>query len=248
LSGYTNWEPIGDSTNPFTGKYDGGNYSISNLTIDTPNGECRGLFGVINNSDPINVSEIKNINLVNVDITGNNNLGALAGISCAKVSNCHSSGAIQCTGSEIGGLIGWQNEAGDSYVNHVSDLIRCSSSVTITDITTGEQNPSYDLGGLVGFVTNHIIDQCWASGNISGRADQYSSEAIGGFAGEISTDFIIIANCYATGNVEGYQYVGGFVGMVSDNRETIIENCFSKGLVTATSDCGGFCGGLFGLL
>lgn len=79
LSEYESWEPIGDDDSPFTGNYDGRDFSISNMTIDRPDENHIGLFGVIDRNDGYNVSDICNMNIVNVSITGGQYVGALAG-------------------------------------------------------------------------------------------------------------------------------------------------------------------------
>ena len=62
LSGYENWTPIGNSTNKFTGTFNGNNYVISNLTINS-NQDHKGLFGFISET-----SEITNLGLENANI------------------------------------------------------------------------------------------------------------------------------------------------------------------------------------
>src|SRR5690606_29492821 len=47
------WEPIGTSSNPFNGKFDGNNYRIQNLFIDRSDQNGTGLFGVISNGAEI---------------------------------------------------------------------------------------------------------------------------------------------------------------------------------------------------
>ena len=75
LSSYSNWDPIGENNaSAFNGILDGNGYTISNLTINRPNENYVGLFGVIKGS-----VEIKNLSLENIDIYGENYVGGLAG-------------------------------------------------------------------------------------------------------------------------------------------------------------------------
>ncbi len=243
LSEYESWEPIGDDDSPFTGNYDGRDFSISNMTIDRPDENHIGLFGVIDRNDGYNVSDICNMNIVNVSITGGQYVGALAGKSYARVNSCHSSGAISCIQGRCGGLIGFQYEAGETFANHMSDIIGFSSSVAIADISGEEQRACNDLGGLLGITANYYIDQCFATGNIAGRIDENDgSNVIGGLIGEIIRGEGIISNCYAIGSVGGYECIGGFVGVISMYDSRIFSNCYSTGAVTATDYYGGFCG------
>lgn len=59
----TSWEPIGNTTNPFKGTFDGRNYTIENIYINHITSDNQGLFGY-------NSGTIKNIKLVSGDITG----------------------------------------------------------------------------------------------------------------------------------------------------------------------------------
>ena len=109
------WTPIGtDSSHPFKGHYDGGNFTISGLTV-SGNYQYAGLFGYIS-SDHYHGSqiptELKNINIVdcNIDVSsagqGNGMAGGIAGyVSCFNMSNCKVSGTIKGYGYAAG-LIG----------------------------------------------------------------------------------------------------------------------------------------------
>jgi len=111
------WEPIGDFESPFTGAFDGNNYTISGVQIHVTDASSYytgvGLFGVVNMS--MSSSGLQNLNLNAFIITndaGNyvNSVGILAGIFYGgRVED------INVTNSEInlsdkafgaGGLIG----------------------------------------------------------------------------------------------------------------------------------------------
>lgn len=75
------FNPIGDTTNPFTGTIDGFSgervFGISNLTINRPKEDNVGLVAAAGTSD--NSAEFVNLSLSNVSITGRNKVGAIAG-------------------------------------------------------------------------------------------------------------------------------------------------------------------------
>lgn len=60
---YANWSPIGTSASPFTGSYDGGNFNISNLKINTTaeagSDTILGLFGVVGSSAALSNIKLK---------------------------------------------------------------------------------------------------------------------------------------------------------------------------------------------
>ena len=109
------WTPIGTtSANPFKGHYDGGNFTISGLTV-SGNYQYAGLFGFIS-SDYYHGSqiptELKNINIVdcNIDVSsagqGNGKAAGIASyVACFNMSNCKVSGTIKGYGYAAG-LIG----------------------------------------------------------------------------------------------------------------------------------------------
>ena len=77
-SGWNNdagFTPIGNSTTPFTGTFNANSYTISDLSIDLPTTNDVGLFGQASGST------IENVGLVNANITGKNNVGALVGLN-----------------------------------------------------------------------------------------------------------------------------------------------------------------------
>jgi hypothetical protein len=112
LSGYSTgegWEPIGDSSTPFTGSFDGGEHTISGLVINrSDNYQC--LFGCTGVD-----AEIRDLGLTGVNVTGRNYVGGLIGWNNGLITNSYVTGDV--TGdSDVGGLMG-QNEGSiiDSY-------------------------------------------------------------------------------------------------------------------------------------
>lgn len=65
--------PIGNLKNPFKGSFDGNGKVMSNLKINFPNMDNVGLFGCTENAI------IKNLNIVNAEVVGRTNTGALVG-------------------------------------------------------------------------------------------------------------------------------------------------------------------------
>jgi len=61
---------------------------------------------------------------------------------------------------------------------------------------------------------------------------------IGGLCGDTFESNII--NCYSTCTVSAYQYVGGLCGVIDENRS--VTSCYSTGNVSGTTATGGLCG------
>ena len=156
LSGI-NWEPIGDSTNSFTGELNGNGYVIKNLTINRPDEDAVGLFGYL-----VVGAKITNLGLTDVDITGENYVGGLVGFAVGAlgdtnpaVSNCFVTGSV--TGHDsVGGICGW---------NAVHAAI--SNSYVDVDVIG-----DFSVGGISGSLAFlGIVSNCYASGSVSGNRD-----------------------------------------------------------------------------
>ena len=95
-----------------TGTFDGQGYQIRDLFINRAD-ECgtrpMGLFGSIDKG-----GIIKNVGVVNVTVTGCEDIGGLAGWNYyGTASNCYATGSVT-GGSHVGGLVGWNHEGGVS--------------------------------------------------------------------------------------------------------------------------------------
>jgi type II secretion system protein G len=260
LSGYVDWAPIGDEASPFTGTFDGNNYVISNLTINS-DGDYKGLFGYTSEE-----AEIVDVGLQNVDITNAYRyIGGLVGWNNGTITNCYATGNI--TGNYYtGGLVGYNNGTiTNSYATgsvtgyneytgglvgrNYGALTNCYATGEVTGdsytgglagqnngtiencYTTGNVNGVNRTGGLVGYnSTGCTIENCYATGEVTG--DSYTGGLVGWNNGTIT-------NCYATGKVTGNYYTGGLVGW---NESATIENCYATGEVTGDSYTGGLAG------
>jgi hypothetical protein len=120
-------------------------------------------------------------------------------------------------------------------LNNTGALAANRGNGTITNsYSTGTVTGSNNTGGLVGRGGNlPIIDShstCAVQGNVG----------VGGLSGTGSS----ITNSHATGNVTGFDYVGGLIGEVTQNAGTIADS-YATGSVTATGS-NGAAGGLVG--
>lgn len=95
------WTPIGNSTNKFLGTFDGDNNTISNLYVNVATNNA-GLFGF---ASVVKNVKICNANVTGVVSVGAL-VGELES-SVGTIDNCHVSGNIQITGqNSVGGLAG----------------------------------------------------------------------------------------------------------------------------------------------
>ena len=217
----TDFVPIGGSA-VFEGIFDGNGYVIKNLTINDTSSEYVGLFG-------LNQGTIKNVGIVNANITGQGVTGALAGMNAGAglVTNSFSTGTVKNVSTD---------DTGNNMLASTGGLIGINYwGATITDSwSSADVSGTSLLGGLLG--TNGLgnITNVYATGNVTGVT------GIGGLIGmAVNTDGFSIKNAYATGNVTGTTNVGGLIG--GAENETI-ENAYATGAVVGVTNTGGLIG------
>ena len=133
MDGGKSWAPIGTESKKFKSTFDGGGHKITGLTIDRPEEDNIGLFGLIQNGT------VQNLGLVNVSISGSRSVGGVAGVVYGTVENCYTTGSI--TGKyQVGGV------AGKVY----GTVENCYSTGSIT----GEGNIGGVAGAVYGIVRN----------------------------------------------------------------------------------------------
>ncbi|HOW37046.1 MAG TPA: GLUG motif-containing protein, partial [Candidatus Pacearchaeota archaeon] len=212
--------PLGNEISLFTGSFQGNNYNISGLYINNNTRDYSGLFGYV-------LGEVKNVRLINVNITSKEFVGGIAGLyqGSANLSNVHVSGEIKATGY-VGGLTG--------YLEENIAILDSSSEASINSTSTY-------TGGLVGSsYTGTIIENSHFTGNI-----QSTGNYAGGIAGIFSG--LRITNCYSTGNITTTKaYVGGIAGKFDGGAGATISNSNNSGNITASSSYVGGIVGLFG--
>ncbi len=200
-----NWTPIGDYYNRYTGTFDGGNYTITGLTV-TGSNEYAGLFGRIGSG-----GTVKDVTLEEVKIESNNDMSAVGGVagrSYGTLENCSVSGSVSGSGI-AGGVVGYQSGG---------FLTGCSSSATV--------NAGGVAGGVVGLADGGAtLTACYATDNVTIESSGTGSYFAGGVVG-INTVSTLKA-CYAWGSVTGSGsgtiYVGGVTGT---NDEGTLTACY----------------------
>ena len=161
------WTPIGTALdNSYTGTFDGGNHTISGLTV-TGSDEYAGLFRYIGSG-----GTVKNVKLEDVQIESDNqyaNVGGVAGYSYGNIENCSVSGSVSGSGMNgfAGGVVG--SQWGGSITG-------CSSSATVK----GEAN----VGGIAG-ETNYgaTLTACYATRDVTVENDGTNNSHAGGVVG-----------------------------------------------------------------
>ena len=180
------WTPIGTESQPYTGTFNGNNYTITGLTVNQTRNYV-GLIGCIGSD-----GTVKNVKLENVNITGDGYfVGGVAGTNYGTIENCSVDGTLTNNRHYLGGVVG----------NNYGSIIGCSSSGTIT-------GTSPNVGGIGGQSVGGTIMACYSVANIKGRSSS------GGVLGQTNRETVVIACYHAKGNVTGEQsrMIGGVIG------------------------------------
>ena len=236
------WRPLGvqGADDLWRGVFEGNGHTIRNLyinTLDTPFTEevlnRRDIYGLPTTAgdgyhdnkgifwDIGYTGVVRNLRLENVNVSGKNSVGALAGENEGIISNVLVTGAVSGI-SSVGGLVG---------ITQPSSYITGSSSDAGV---SGRKTGGKDVGGLVG-VNQGVIQASYARGAVSGWADNTGGLVGGNASGTIKAS-------YATGPVSSAgQRAGGLAG---GNGGSIVAS-YSTGAATAS---GGEAGGLLGRL
>lgn len=155
------------------------------------------------------------------------NTGGIAGIVSrdSQISNCKVEASVSSKGHGVGGILGTSENA--------VTITRCEFS--------GKINGRDSTGGIVGLMkknSNSTVRDCKFSGTIND-----AGQRVGGIVGELAA-WGQIYNCISTGNITGWQVVGGICGRAAGegwNNDTDVFNIVEKclvwgGTITATRE------------
>ena len=190
------WTPVGTSSEPFKGTFDGNGHKITGLKINA--GSYIGLFGYVGEG-----AEIKNVNLVGANVFGEKRVGALIGQikGNATVSKCTVDSTSHVAGSDsnTGGLIG--EAAGTITVT--LEYLTNNASVTNTE------NGTSRAAGIIAQVTsgaNVTITNCVNNGAITTN----NGYAGGIVAAKQGGSKVLFENCSNAGTLTG-NYTGSLI-------------------------------------
>lgn len=204
------WTPIGSNINyvytGYTGTFDGQGHTISGLTINQARFAV-GLIGCIDKG-----GTVKNVQLKDVNISGESEVGAIAGASLGTVIGCSvEGGSVTASLTVAGGVVGYSRSLG---TGEHGNIIGCSSSATVQ----GESS----VGGVSGVITEGFITACYSTGDVVATRTEYAANA-GGAVGNSATGTIITACYHASGTITGQGNIGGAIGQ---NTGGVLTACY----------------------
>ena len=203
------WTPVGNSTTPFKGTFDGNGHKITGLKITS--GSYIGLFGYVGAG-----AVIRNVNLVGASVSGESRVGALIGciVGDATVSNCSvdSTSVVVGTGSNTGGLIG--EAAGTITVT----LKYLTNNASVTNMKNGTSRAA----GIIAQVTsgaNVTITNCVNNGAITTN-NGYAGGIVAAKQGSSEVSF---ENCSNARTLTG-KYTGSLIAWLVDGNRLSMTN------------------------
>ena len=170
-----NFTRIGTSLGGFKGHFDGQGHTISGIRIHSTD-SFRGLFGS-------NEGTVWNVVLADAHITGQYNVGGIAGKNTGTVENCSVAadvfiGSAGDSPQNHGGIVGWNQ----------GTVRGCTSSATL-------EETKYS-GGIVG-QNSGTVSYCRAVG-VTVNGDSYVGAIVGDNGGALSHNYYY--NCTRNGN------------------------------------------------
>lgn len=225
------WEPIGCDDNKFSGEYDGNGYVIRELVINRPDEYFIGLFGVLGEG-----GKISGVSLDGVSVEGNEEVGALVGWNDGGIiTGCHVNEGQVKGFHFVGGLTGKISNKGlvkqsSSHVD-VKGILGIGGMVGINEeegtiersFASGNVEGEIAAGGLTGLnIFGAIILNSYSRSSVKCKAASEEKSFAGGLVGvngirvlegeEVHEGAGSIENSYATGTVQGKNFVAGLIG------------------------------------
>ncbi|NGQ95331.1 filamentous hemagglutinin [Brevibacillus sp. SYP-B805] len=201
----------------FKAYVDGNGRCVANLFIYRTTSDYVGLFGFIYGG------WIKNLDIIDANITGAGFPSPFGIVQNATITNCHtdSFNGSKITGRYVGGFV--------SRAVSGAVIEDCSSNVTVS---------STDYAGCFvhGVGGNAIIRRCYASG----KGENTGGKLAGFFGYAESSLTALIEDCFTNAELNGTE-VGLFGGYVDRyNQNFIVRRCVAYGKGYASSGLNGF--------
>ena len=257
-------EPMGSHAThkpTFLGTFDGGGYTISNMTIEECTDYYIGLFGTASGPDAV----IKSVNITDamIEASGKNAGGIVGSISSVMVYDCTFSGSINNIGTNTGGIVGDMGKGTVMKCTSNARVIGAPSSsdffqfcvvggivggigngevknCTSNGSVIGNGGSNTFVGGVIGNSRNSTISYCASNNDITyNNSSNFEGGGIGGIVGRTENDTVY--SCTSSGNISCYNARTG--GIVGDNKYSIVKDCKKlNGKISSMRRVGGIIG------
>ena len=230
---------------PFSGSFDGNGHTLSNYAVNAPGQDFVGLFGYVREG------AIEDLNMTNVDVTGNDLTGALIGylqvgtvrdVSVQGKVNGHDKVGLAIGSSSTGSIIVNASANGSVTANNwVGGLIGYAQQSEVSDASaSGHVVGSNYIGGLIGGVWHGSVENAQTSGS----ATTTGGYAVGGLVG--NTKGGAFRNTHSSAGITGTPESAQLGGLIGKAHQSFTENASASGHISGMSrQVGGLIGDNF---
>jgi hypothetical protein len=201
------WVPIGTTTKPFTGTFNGEGHTVSDLSISATSGVAHALFGFIAGAEVSDLTVTGSVSATTGAVAG-----LVANATDSVIEDCISQVAVTGGGSSTGGIVG------------------LATNTTVKDcLSTGivKGTGSGVVGGIAGDVSGSVIDSVVGTGAVFS-----ASGAAGGIAGKVTSS--ALGAVYTTGSVSTTTgQAGGIAGTIGGTG-SLVEYSYTVAEISAT--------------
>ena len=190
-TGLNSWTPIGTSSQPFTGTFDGQGHTVSGIYVNSE-ADFQGLVGFLGSG-----GTLQNLGVKASYIKGGSYVGGVCGENQGTVTNCYNSGSV--TGVyRVGGLCGdnyygtqnnCYNTGSVTGRDMVGGLCGMNGSIVTNCYNTGSVAGTNSVGGVCGSNMWGTVTNCYNTGSVTGTGNY-----VGGVCED--TRFSGVNNCY----------------------------------------------------
>ena len=202
MDGYSErWANVGTEGAPFYGNFDGQFHTISNLVVEKPNDNGVGLIAVMNSLPSKGFGGISDEDARNAE-----------GV---YIKNVTLDETCSLLGRGYVALVG-MTAPWAGHVN-IKGVMMCGDV-----IANGGPNAAGVFGCVMGSACHVTIDNCGMVGNVHGPKEN------GSFSGWLG-DWAEVTNCFAVGEVEGFENEGRYFARYGNSRvNDNIKNCYAR--------------------
>lgn len=261
-SAVTDYVAIGtNSTNGFTGTFDGRDNRIIGLKVTGDNAGIFDTIGKVTNGENTIVGKVEDLRVYSGNFNGTDNAGAVAGVNNGDISNVTtfgnvvtakgSSNSTEMPGDTDDTTVKVGAAGGIAGVNAGTiDNVSASDAVTADDAKADDGNGKAILstaGGIAGINQKDILN---SSSNSAVNASAGSTYALGGIAGVnagtlSNVDSLgVTTGIYEVGSHNtaiGTQYSDNVGGIAGQNSGTVSE-AYNESIVSGRDNVGGILG------
>ena len=177
-------------------------------------------LNVVTIEDCLSYSSIEATGVTSGTLSAGSNLGGFIGRAqgAANIFRCAAYGDVTLLPHSSTTLIGTNAGGFAGVLSNAS--IEISESFAIGDVYADNRS-----GGFVGYIDQKsIIEDCYATGTVTNRANDGSTYYKGGFVGFITTGSAVtnseITNCYTSSD--------SFIGLMSGSTKVAFTDCFDQ--------------------